>query len=133
MTPKFSLIIGIAVAALVFAAPAAAVFPDRGRRRQRLRRRAAGSAVAAAPDFWNYDASGQKVTDASPGVAPEELAAMFAGAAGASQSSTQPTVVTTGSTSRDVASRGIGVAVGVALVLGLLLVTRHQRIRQLAH
>ena len=132
MTRTFSLIIGLAVAALVFAAPAAAVFPtvDGGDSGYGA---TAGSSVVSAPDFWNYDASGQKVTNTSPGVAPEDLPALFAGTSGASESSAQPTVVTAGSTSRDVPREGIGVAAGVALLLGLLLVTRHVRIRQLAH
>ncbi len=30
------------------------------------------------PDFWNYDpATGEKISDSSPGVAPEDLAALW--------------------------------------------------------
>lgn len=31
------------------------------------------------PDFWNYDQNGQKIANASPGVAPEDLGALYAG------------------------------------------------------
>ena len=32
------------------------------------------------PDFWNYDpATGEKTSDTSPGVAPDELAALWSG------------------------------------------------------
>lgn len=133
MTPKISLIIGIAVAALVFAAPASAVYPTLDGGDSGYADRAAGSKAAAAPDFWNYDATGRKLTDTSPGVASEDLPALFAGATGTSESSMQPTVVTTTSTSRELPREGIGVAAGVALLLGLLLVRRHVRVRQLAH
>jgi MYXO-CTERM domain-containing protein len=130
MTPKFSLIIGTAVAALVFAAPAAAVFPTVDGGDSGYAERAAGSVATVAPDFWNYDANGQKVADTSPGVAPEDVASLYAGASGASESSTM--AVTTSSASRDVPRPGTGAALGVALLLGLLLVRRRQ-IRQFAH
>lgn len=33
---------------------------------------------AGQPDFWNYDpATGEKISDYSPGVAPDELAALW--------------------------------------------------------
>jgi hypothetical protein len=133
MPPKISLIIGTALAALVFAAPAAAVFPTVDGGDSGYTGKAAGSVVATAPDFWNYDANGNKVANTSPGVAPEDLATMFAGALGASEASTQPTIVTARSTSREWSDGDIGMAAGVALLLGLLLVARHVRIRQLAH
>ena len=85
MTPKISLTIGIVAAALVLAAPAAAMYPtldggDIGNNR-------GGAAVVfdnykssnGHPDFWNYDTSGQKIANASPGVAPQDLAAQFPG------------------------------------------------------
>jgi hypothetical protein len=85
MTPKISLTIGIVAAALVLAAPATAMYPtldggDIGNNR--------GSAAIVFdnyknsnghPDFWNYDASGQKIANASPGVAPQDLASQFPG------------------------------------------------------
>jgi hypothetical protein len=133
LTPKFSLIIGIAVAALVLAAPAAAVFPTVDGGDSGYSGEAAGSVVATAPDFWNYDANGNKVANASPGVAPEDLATTFGGVRDASEASTQPTIVTAGSTSREWRHEEIGLAAGVALLLGFLLVARHVRIRQVAH
>jgi hypothetical protein len=133
MPPKISVIIGTALAALVFAAPAAAVFPTVDGGDSGYTGEARGSVVATAPDFWNYDANGNKVANTSPGVVPEDLARMFAGALGASEASTQPTIVTAGSTSREWRDGDIGMVAGVALLLGLLLVARHVRIRQLAH
>ena len=78
MIPKFSLVIGIAAAALVLVAPAGAVFPtlDGGDTGYAER---AGSAAGVAPDFWNYDASGQKVADTSPGMGPEDVATLYSG------------------------------------------------------
>jgi hypothetical protein len=133
MTPKIPLIVGTALAALVFAAPAAAVFPTVDGGDSGYTGEAAGSVIATAADFWNYDANGNKVANTSPGVAPKDLATMFVGALGASEASTQPTIVTVGSTSREWRHEEIGLAAGVALLLGLLLVGRHVRIRQLAH
>lgn len=63
MTRRISLIIGIAVVALTVAVPAA---PGAGRY--------GGSHEPV--DFWNY-ASGTKVADSSPGVAPEDLATLL--------------------------------------------------------
>ena len=34
---------------------------------------------AAPVDFWNYDASGRKIADTSPGVSPDQLAALWSG------------------------------------------------------
>ncbi len=62
-----------------------------------IRRIALGLAVAAllAPsaqakptssshaDFWNYDASGTKIADTSPGIAPDRLAQLWSGSDGA--------------------------------------------------
>ena len=65
MTPKFSLITAIAGAALVFAVPAAwgdSWFADR----------------QGQVDFWNYDAqTGEKTTNSSPDVAPQDLATLY--------------------------------------------------------
>jgi hypothetical protein len=65
MTRTISLIIGIAVTALAVAVPAAL---GEGR--------LAGSSEPV--DFWNYQ-SGAKVADTTPGVAPQDLATLFAG------------------------------------------------------
>lgn len=152
MTPKFSLIIGIAAMALVFAAPAVAVFPtieggDSGYGEN------AGSAAlvfdsrtATPTDFWNYDASGQRIADASPGLAPQDLATQFAGAVGVSGLTVRfdnyrldplpaspVTVSATDSGSGDWPQIGIGLALGMVALLGIMLAMRHQRIRTLAH
>jgi hypothetical protein len=65
MTRRISLIIGIAVISLIVAIPAAF---------------GAGRLPSSQehPDFWNYE-SNAKVADFSPGVAPQELAKLFAG------------------------------------------------------
>ena len=129
MTPKFSLIIGIAVMALVFAAPAVAVIPtldggDTGYAK------GDGNAVVVSQlpsDFWNYDANGQKIADASPGLAPQDLATQFAGTTGV-------TVAATDSGRGDWPQIGIGLALALlAALLGVMLVMRHGRTRQLAH
>lgn len=68
MTPKFSLITAIAGAALVFAVPAAWGDSWGADRQQQA-------------DFWNYDQqTGNKITNSSPGVAPEGLATLYFGA-----------------------------------------------------
>jgi hypothetical protein len=136
MISKFSLVIGIATAALVLVlvlvSPAGAVFPtvDGGDSGYADR---TGSEAAAAPDFWNYDGSGQKVADTSPGVAPEDVAALYSGEVGASDSSTQSTFLATRSTSRDWPHPEIGAVAGIAVLLGLVLAARSTRIRRLAH
>ena len=58
MTRTISLITAVAGLALVLAVPAL------GQNQQ---------------DFWNYDESGQKVTNTSPGVAPQDLATLYSG------------------------------------------------------
>jgi hypothetical protein len=58
-----SLVLGFAVAA--FAAPAALAEP-----------RGAGNSPNQ-PDFWNYDAAGNKVADTSPGVGPADLVRIY--------------------------------------------------------
>jgi hypothetical protein len=65
MTRTISLIIGIAVIALTVAVPAA----FGGGRLPSSQERS---------DFWNYE-SNAKVADSSPGVAPQDLAKLFAG------------------------------------------------------
>jgi hypothetical protein len=65
MTRSISLIIGLAAIALTVAVPAA--FGEG---------RLAGSQEHS--DFWNYE-SNAKVADSSPGVAPQDLAKLFAG------------------------------------------------------
>jgi hypothetical protein len=67
MTRRISLIIGVAVIALTVVVPAA--FGAGGY---------PGSQQRA--DFWNYDpTTGEKIADTSPGVAPQDLAKLFAG------------------------------------------------------
>ena len=65
MTRTISLIIGIAITALVVAVPSAF---------------GAGRLPSSQEhaDFWNYE-SNAKVADSSPGVAPQDLAKLFAG------------------------------------------------------
>ena len=65
MTRRISLIIGIAVISLTVVVPAAF---------------GAGRLPSSQehPDFWNYE-SNAKVADFSPGVAPQDLAKLFAG------------------------------------------------------
>jgi hypothetical protein len=58
MTRTISLISAVAGLALVLAAPAL------GQPQQ---------------DFWNYDEQGQKVTNTSPGLAPDELGSLYGG------------------------------------------------------
>jgi hypothetical protein len=65
MTRRISLIFGLAAIALTVAVPAA--FGEG---------RLAGSQEHS--DFWNYE-SNAKVADSSPGVAPQDLAKLFAG------------------------------------------------------
>jgi hypothetical protein len=65
MTRRISLIIGIAVIALTVGVPAAF---GAGRL----------PSLQEHPDFWNYE-SNAKVADFSPGVAPQDLAKLFAG------------------------------------------------------
>jgi len=68
MTRKISLITAIAGAALVFAVPAA--WGDSW-----------GADRQGQADFWNYDQqTGKKITNSSPGVAPEGLATLYFGA-----------------------------------------------------
>ena len=64
MTSRISLIIGIAVTALAVGVPTA--FGEG---------RIAGS-LDPQTDFWNYDATGTKIANSSPGVAPQDLAAV---------------------------------------------------------
>ena len=151
MTPKISLVFGIAVMALVFAAPAAAVFPtveggDSGYGQNAGSALVFDSRTAATTDFWNYDTSGQKVANASPGVAPQDLATQYAGTLGISGVAlrfdnyrldpppvSQATVTVTDSGSGDWPQIGIGLALAIVALLGLMLVMRHTRIRQPAH
>jgi hypothetical protein len=58
MTRTISLISAVAGLALVLAAPALG---------------------QAQQDFWNYDEQGQKVTNTSPGLAPDELGSLYGG------------------------------------------------------
>ena len=135
MTPKFSLLIGTAVTALVFAAPAAAVFPtlDGGDTGYGSKDSSAG--LAAQPDFWNYDQSGQQVANTSPGLAPEDIGTLYSGGTGnETATSIQPAVAAgSGSSSTDWGQAGIGLAMGIVLLIGLLLVMRQTRVRPFAH
>jgi hypothetical protein len=153
MTPKFSLVVGIAAAALMLAAPAFAVVPtldggDSGYGPS------TGSTVifdnykadAVPRDFWNYDTSGNRVANTSPGVAPQDLVRQLGGTTGTVSGhslrfdnyradptpASRPTVGATDS-GRDWPELGIGFALGIVALLGVLLVMRHARIRPLAH
>ncbi len=89
-------------------------------------------------DFWNYDASGKKIADTSPGVAPDQLAEIWSGSNMAiapddmvlsRPSNAGSASVTAGSGGYDVST---GTVSGFALVLVLLaggsaLVIRHSR------
>ena len=129
MTRRISLIVGVAVLALfvVPAALGAGRYPDSQQR----------------PDFWNYE-SNAKVADSSPGVAPQDLARLFAGygrglgtnyavvdALGANSGSPE---VSTVDSSTEIESRvGIGLGIGILLVLGLGLAMRIAHVRPFAH
>jgi len=66
MTRRISIIVGIAVTALAVAVPTA--LGDG---------RLAGSIESQPADFWNYDSTGAKVANTSPGVAPQDLGDLF--------------------------------------------------------
>jgi hypothetical protein len=51
-------------------------------------------------DFWNYDQSGTKVTNASPGVAPDQLGGLYSG-----QSGVETQIVSPDAVERAVAAR----------------------------
>lgn len=131
MTPKLSLLISIAGAALVFAAPASAVFPTLDGGDTGYAPKDSGS-QSVQPGFWNYDQSGQKIANTSPGVAPQDLATLYSGTGNGTELSIQPTV-TADSGWSGWREAGIGVAMGIVLLFGLLFVMRHTRIRPFAH
>ncbi|MGH3110434.1 MAG: hypothetical protein ACRDZV_17175 [Acidimicrobiia bacterium] len=115
MTPKFSLIIGTAVAALVFAAPAAAVFPTVDGGDSGYAKTDTGSAVVVDKTIGE-PASGAPVFDY--------------------RNETQPlSPVSVASSGNEIVLTriGIGSALAIALALGLMLALRSPRQRPLAH
>ena len=62
--------LGLAVAAVLV--PAAQAKPTPSHKTQVGR-------AAVHVDFWNYDASGNKIADTSPGVSPDQLAVLWSG------------------------------------------------------
>jgi hypothetical protein len=98
---KITFVIGLVGAALVLAAPAVGVVPPVGDDGAGYTAPTRGAAVvkdypsepAGNPDFWNYDANGQKVANASPGLGPDQLAQQFAGAGGVDASIVAPDAV----------------------------------------
>jgi hypothetical protein len=149
MTRRISLIIGVAAIALTVAVPAAF---------------GAGRLPSSQehPDFWNYE-SNAKVADFSPGVAPQDLAKLFAGSGRglgrASAAVASPAIVdllmakngfverslvdgfAANSGSVEVSTVdsgispqvGIGLGIGVLLMLGLGLAMRITHVRPFAH
>ena len=115
MTPKFSVVVALAVAALVFAAPAAAVFPTVDGGDSGYAKTETGSAVvvgknvgepAAAAPVLEYGNELQPSSRVSPVSAGNEVV---------------------------LARIGLGSAVAIAIVLGLMLALRSTRQRPLAH
>ena len=80
------------------------------------------------PDFWNYDANGQKIANSSPGISAQDLAGQLGdvGSVGVSTTSTS-------SSGREWPQVGVGLALGLVLMIGLFLAIRHTRVRQPAH
>lgn len=150
MTLKTTFTIGLAVAALVFAAPAWGDdwYGDR----------------QSQSDFWNYD-GGVQIANTSPGLAPQDLAGLYSDGTSdlsrmldahqrvLSQGTVNsaplaghvdryeldlqggPTSVATTRTGIEIEwpQLGIGFGVGMAFVLGLILALRFTRSRPLAH
>ena len=95
--------------------------------------------VATRPDFWNYDPkTGEKIADTSPGVAPEQLAALWGDSNVAIAADDLALSRPTTSGSPTVTATSVGFEVGpgtvsgfgVALVLlagGMALAIRHGR------
>lgn len=115
MTPRFSVVIGIVVAALVFAAPAVAVFPTVDGGDSGYAKTGSGSAVVVDKNVGE-PASSAPVLDSRSEMQPSSAVSM------------------TSSGNEIVLARiGLGSAVGIALVLGLMLALRSTRQRPLAH
>ena len=107
----------------------------------------------ASSDFWNYDArTGQRTANTSPGLAPQDLAALYAGSTlNAYPASTvlinkaleNPVSVAGGDKPAPVSvtdSReiewpqiGIGLGIGALLMIGLYMALKATRHRPLAH
>jgi hypothetical protein len=121
MTRKILITALLGVAALALAAPSAlASQPPRTTP-------AASTGSSEHSDFWNYE-SGSKVTDTSPGVAPQDLATLFSG-------STAGTPRTVTATDREIEwpQIGIGLGFGILLVLGVGLTVRVARDRPIVY
>lgn len=89
-------------------------------------------------DFWNYDATGKKIADTSPGVAPDQLAQLWSGSDGViapddmtlSRPSNAGTTVVAGSSGGFEVSPAAVSGFGLALVLlagGSALAIRNNR------
>jgi hypothetical protein len=115
MTPKISLIVGTALAALVLAAPAAAVFPTVDGGDSGYATTETGGAVAVDENVGS-PATGAPVFDYRNEIQPSSHESA------------------TSSGNEIVLTRiGLGSAVGIALMLGLALALRSTRQRPLAH
>jgi hypothetical protein len=115
MTPKLSLIIGTAVAALVFAAPAAAVFPTVDGGDSGYAKTEAGGAVVV-EKIAGEPASGAPVFDYRNEMQPSS-----------------PVSAASSGNEIVLARIGIGSALAIALMLGLMLAVRSTRQQPLAH
>jgi hypothetical protein len=120
MTRRISLIIGTAVAALAVGVPVASAGAT-----PVLHVGAGSQDRSQQSDFWNYDQTGRKVADTSPGVLPGDLADLYAGPGSGAVSSDGDDV--------EWAQIGAGLGIGVLLGLGLIVGLGGVRYRPLPH
>jgi hypothetical protein len=118
MTRRISLIIGIAVIALMVVVPAAL---GAGRLPNSHEH----------PDFWNYE-SNAKVADTSPGIAPQDLAKLFVASGPGFETNNAEGTVDSG-TEIEWQQVGISLGIGILLVLGVGLAMRVAHVRPFAH
>ena len=120
MTRKVLITTLLGVAALALA-PSALANQPRG---------ASSAASVDSPehaDFWNYE-SGSKVADSSPGVPPQDLAALFSGS-----TADIPGSVTASDREIEWPQIGIGLGFGLLLALGVGLTVRVGRDRPIVY
>jgi len=125
MTPKFSLIIGVAVSALAFGVPTAL---GEGR--------LAGSpeiTAAVQPQGAVYIDAAERARRIENYVVPTAQSDVFDRSEPPVGSRTSSTEAVGSGSELDWPQIGIGFGIGLALALGLLLATRFTRIRPLAH